>query len=81
MRAIPKVTVIGDTTAGASGGPIPRELANGWSYELSEWIEYLPSKQMFEGIGLAPDVFVRATAWDVANGKDGAIERALALAK
>lgn len=81
MRAIPKVTVIGDTTAGASGGPIPRELANGWSYEISEWIEYLPSREMFEGVGLAPDVFVRATAADVAAGRDIALERALLIAR
>jgi carboxyl-terminal processing protease len=80
MRTIPRITVIGDTTAGASGGPIPRELANGWSYEISEWIEYLPGKRMFEGIGLAPDEFVRATAADVTAGRDRAIERALLLA-
>jgi carboxyl-terminal processing protease len=80
MRALPRVTVVGDTTAGASGGPISRELANGWSYELSEWIEYTPAKQTFEGIGLAPDVFVRATAADATAGRDAALERALAMA-
>jgi carboxyl-terminal processing protease len=81
MRAIPRVTVIGDTTAGASGGPILRELANGWNYELSEWIEYLPGKRMFEGIGLAPDVFVRAKPGDAASGVDAAMKRSLELAQ
>lgn len=81
MQVIPRVTIVGDTTAGASGGPIPRELANGWSYELSEWIEYLPSKRMFEGVGLAPDVFIRASSADAAAGIDRALERALALAR
>lgn len=80
MRALPQVTVVGDTTAGASGGPISRELVNGWSYELSEWIEYTPAKKTFEGIGLAPDVFVRATAADAGVGRDAALERALTLA-
>lgn len=75
MRTITKVTVVGDTTAGASGGPIPRELANGWDYEMSEWIEYLPSKKMFEGVGLAPDVYVAAT-----QGTDKQLERAIGLA-
>ena len=76
MRVIPRVTVVGDTTAGASGGPVPRQMANGWSYEMSEWIEYLPGKKMFEGVGLAPDVFVRAV-----SGRDLILERALALAR
>lgn len=80
MRALQRVTIVGDTTAGASGGPISRELANGWSYELSEWIEYTPGKKTFEGIGLGPDVVVRAAPTDVAAGKDAALERALALA-
>ncbi len=81
MRTITKVTVVGDTTAGASGGPIPRELANGWNYEMSEWLEYLPSKKMFEGVGLGPDVYVQATAKDAAAGRDGILERAITLAK
>jgi carboxyl-terminal processing protease len=76
MRVIPRVTVVGDTTAGASGGPIPREMTNRWSYEMSEWIEYLPGKKMFEGVGLAPDIFVRAV-----SGRDLILERALALAR
>jgi len=76
MRTIPRVTIVGDTTAGASGGPIQRELANGWRYELSEWIEYTPAKKMFEGVGLAPDVFVRAV-----EGKDLILERAIALSR
>ena len=81
MRALPKVTVVGDTTAGASGGPLSRELTNGWSYQLSEWIEYLPSKKMFEGIGLAPDVVVKAAARDASRGIDAALAKAVALAK
>jgi carboxyl-terminal processing protease len=76
MRVIPRVTVVGDTTAGASGGPIPRQMANGWGYEMSEWMEYLPWKKMFEGVGLAPDVYVRAK-----SGTDLILERALALAR
>ena len=50
MRTIPQVTIVGDTTAGASGGPIQRQLANGWGYEFSEWIEYTSVKRIFEGL-------------------------------
>ena len=76
MRVIPRVTVVGDTTAGASGGPVPREMANGWAYEMSEWLEYLPGKKMFEGVGLAPDKYVRAV-----SGRDLILEMAIGLAK
>ena len=80
MRVLPTVTVVGDTTGGASGGPIVRELPNGWTYQLSEWIEYTTTHQMFEGIGLAPDVVVKATLADHDHDVDAALERAIALA-
>jgi hypothetical protein len=80
IRSLPNVTVIGDTTAGASGGPIVRELANGWTYQLSEWIEYTPTFAMYEDSGLPPDVVVQAKAGDSASGIDRALERALMLA-
>lgn len=80
MRTFPTVTVVGDTTAGASGGPIVRELPNGWTYQLSEWIEYTPTRQMFEGVGLVPDVVVKATFAEREHDIDAALERAIALA-
>jgi hypothetical protein len=80
MRALPTVTIVGDTTAGASGGPIVRELENGWTYQLSEWIEYTPERLPFEGIGLAPDIAIKASALDAAASVDAVLERARALA-
>jgi carboxyl-terminal processing protease len=79
MKALPSVTVVGDTTAGASGAPIVRELSNGWTYQLSEWIEYTPERTIFEGIGLPPHVVVRAKATDVGKNLDAVLERALSL--
>lgn len=81
MRVLPSVTLVGDTTAGASGGPIVRELSNGWTYQLSEWIEYTSDHRTFEQIGLAPDVVVKASAANANLGVDGALERALGLAQ
>jgi peptidase S41-like protein/tricorn protease-like protein len=81
MRVRPQTTVVGDTTGGASGGPIVRELPNGWTYELSQWIEYTPNKTTFEGVGLAPDVVVKPTAATFAAGKDAVLEHALTLVK
>jgi hypothetical protein len=80
MRAIPTATIVGDTTGGASGGPITRELPNGWSFQLSEWIEYTPEHAVFDGVGLAPDIVVKATAADYARSVDAALVRAIDLA-
>jgi len=80
MRVRPQTTIVGDTTGGASGGPIVRELPNGWTYELSQWIEYTPNKTTFEGVGLAPDVVIKPTAATFAAGKDEVLEQAIALA-
>ncbi len=81
MRALPSTTVVGDSTAGASGGPIVRDLPNGWTFQLSEWIEYTPTKATFEGKGLAPDVVVKESLNDWERASDMAVERALALAQ
>jgi C-terminal processing protease CtpA/Prc len=81
MRAIPGVMIVGDTTAGATGGPIIRELANGWTYQLSEWIEYTPDRVPFESVGLAPTIVARTTADESARGVDAVLERAMELAR
>jgi C-terminal processing protease CtpA/Prc len=77
MRAIPGTTIVGDTTMGASGNPLMRELANGWLYQLSEWIAYDLDGQPFEWKGLPPDVVVKATQADFSARVDRALERAI----
>ncbi len=81
MKVEPQTTVVGDTTGGASGGPVTRELSNGWTYALSQWIEYTPSGTIYEQVGLGPDVLVKATSSDASVGRDAQLERALALAE
>ena len=58
MKALGKTTVVGDTTAGETGGPFSRELQNGWSYQFPESIEFGLDGREFEGIGLGPDFVV-----------------------
>jgi hypothetical protein len=77
MRVLPQTTVVGDTTAGASGAPLVRELANGWTYTISQWIAYTADHQTFEGVGLIPDVTVKLGR----TATDEVIERAVALAQ
>ena len=81
LRVQPGVVFIGDTTAGALGNPLLRELPNGWEYRLPQWIQFDANQKVVENIGLAPDVFVRYTAADSAAGRDPQLERALAIAK
>ena len=69
MRGTGSAKIVGDTTAGVTGGPIVRELANGWTYELSQWIEYTVDKKPFEGIGLAPDIVAKSERGDGQLGK------------
>lgn len=78
MRTIPATTVVGDTTIGASGGPLVRELANGWTYQMSQWVAYTPEHKTFEGIGLAPNVVVKASAYG--STADAVLDRAITLA-
>lgn len=77
MRALPQVKIVGDTTAGASGAPLVRELANGWTYTISQWIAYTADRQTFEGVGLIPDATVKLGR----TTTDEVIERAIALAQ
>jgi hypothetical protein len=75
LRTRAGVTIVGDTTAGASGGPVARELANGWTFQLSEWMEFTPEKRLFEEVGLAPDIVARPNG---IAGSDAALDAALA---
>lgn len=77
FRALPHVTIIGDTTGGASGNPITLTLPNGWSYRVPRWIQYTAEKSVFEGRGIAPDIPVWITPADSAAGKDTILEKAL----
>ena len=58
MRLLPHVTVIGDTTGGASGNPKTMALGNGWSFSVPRWIEFGPDRQPIEWKGVAPSVAV-----------------------
>ena len=77
FKALPNVTVIGDTTGGGSANPITLTLPNGWSYRVSRWIQYTAQKTIFEGTGLPPDIPLWITSADSAAGRDVILERAI----
>lgn len=80
MRSLPNTIIMGDTTAGASAGPLMRELSNGWTYSVSQWVAYTADHKMFEAIGLAPDVVVKPSPEAVRSASaanDLQLERAI----
>jgi hypothetical protein len=77
MKALPNVTVIGDTTGGGSANPIALTLPNGWSYRVSRWIQYTAQKTVFEGTGLPPNIPLWISPADSAAGRDAILERAI----
>jgi len=79
MRVLPTVVVIGDSTGGASGAPLARELPNGWTYRFSLSLEYAPDSTTYESVGLAPDVWVRGSAGELTAGRDAVLDTALAV--
>jgi len=78
MRVLPSVTVVGDTTGGGAGNPITRELSNGWVYRIPRWVVWLPEGGTYEGVGLAPDVFVQFDPAESAGNGDPILDSALA---
>ncbi len=79
MQALGRTTVVGDTTAGETGGPFARELQNGWSYQFPESIEFTLDGHEFEGIGLGPDVYVRNSFGPTGLVVDAQVSTAIAL--
>jgi carboxyl-terminal processing protease len=79
MRTLPQVTVIGDTTGGASGNPATFALGNGWRFTVPRWLEFGPDKRPIEGRGVPPHL---AMAWDPTNydsTRDPLIDAAVGL--
>lgn len=79
MRTLPQVTVIGDTTGGASGNPATFALGNGWRFTVPRWLEYGPDRQPIEGRGVAPHL---AMTWDPEgydSARDPLIDAAVGL--
>ena len=78
MKTLPQVTVIGDTTGGATGNPIAAHLPNGWRYTLPTWQAADLNLSLIEDIGIAPDILVHMTESSILIGKDLMMEKALA---
>ena len=80
MKALPYVTVFGDTTGGGGGLPVSYELPNGWRYRFSSTITFSPGGFSVEA-GIPPDRLVYMDTTDILKGKDTIIEAALDFLK
>lgn len=77
FKTLPNVTIVGDTTNGAHGTMIGRELANGWFYSLVPQKVELFDGHSYEGIGLAPDVYMKNLASEMDQGFDRTLQFAI----
>ncbi len=77
FKTLPTVTLMGDTTNGAHGTMIGRELANGWFYSLvTQKVELFDGKS-YEGIGLAPDIYCKNLLSEITAGIDKTLQKAI----
>ncbi len=74
LRALPHATLVGETTAGAMADAAPRPLANGWQVSVPINVMRDTSGVSYEGVGIAPDLYLANDAEDVAAGKDRILE-------
>jgi len=81
FKTLPNVTTMGDTTNGAHGTMIGRELANGWFYSLVPQKVITSDGKSYEGIGLAPDIVIKNSLEEIIDGKDKTIEKAIIILK
>ena len=78
MKAFQHVIHIGDTTSGDFSDQSPeRFLPNGWSYKYSSQLYLLPNSQSLEGIGIAPDIYIKNTIQNIQNETDLVLENAI----
>lgn len=77
FKTLPNVTLIGDTTNGAHGTMIARELANGWYFTIVPQKVEMADGLSYEGIGIAPDIFIKNQISDINAGIDKSLELAI----
>lgn len=78
MKALPNVTIVGDTTGGGGGMPAFHDLPNGWLLRVSSSRFYSPQNINIES-GVPPDIHVDMTEESMSEGKDDILERAIRL--
>ena len=76
MKQSPRCTIVGGATFGSSGNPRPHELPNGVVVNIPSWRAMTMDGEVFEGIGISPDVRVDA---DDFSSSDPVLDKAIEL--
>ncbi|MCF6271411.1 MAG: S41 family peptidase [Melioribacteraceae bacterium] len=79
LKLFPNITVVGDTTSGSFANNIYRELLNGWVYRISIQKVFSAEKICYEGIGIPPDIYVKALPLDAELEQDIVLDYAIEL--
>jgi C-terminal processing protease CtpA/Prc len=79
FKTLPNVAIVGDTSSGAHGTMIGRELANGWFYSLVPQKVIMSDGKSYEGIGIAPDYYIKNQLSDMQQGIDATLDYAIDL--
>lgn len=76
MRQDPECKLIGERSYGSSGNPKRHDLGNGVAVYLPSWKDMLPDGSPLEGVGIKPDIEVKADEGALRN-EDPVLEAAL----
>ena len=77
LRAAPRTTIVGSTTAGADGNMSRLELPGGLETGLSGLGVFYPDRRPTQGLGIVPDVTVVPTIAGIRAGRDEVLEAAI----
>ena len=77
LRAGPRATVIGSTTAGADGNVSPIPLPGGLRSLISGIGVFYPDKTPTQRVGIVPDIVAKPTIEGLRDGRDEILEAAL----
>lgn len=79
LAPLPQVTLVGTPTNGSQGTMTGRVMPNGWVLTLPVQEVEAPDGTVYEGVGIPPAVEVLADEALLAEGRDTAIEAAVAV--
>ena len=79
LRQFEHVKTLGDTTAGSFSDNPNFEMYNGWMFSVSVGDYRAPGGVSYEGIGLAPQQFLKNSKEDLLNNQDIVLEKAMNL--
>ncbi|MBN1450538.1 MAG: S41 family peptidase [Anaerolineales bacterium] len=80
MRELPNVTVVGEPTSGGFSDILARQLPNGWYVGLSNEVYTAADGQVYESLGVPPDIEIAYDPAQLDLGVDNILASVLELA-